>query len=175
MEPFKKITKTQALLSGAAILPALAGFVLATNAFHWAGSEFLSNQINLPWLTIGLYFFGLSIVVFRDHESRAWRLTSSYILGVISSYVVVFGALISGPLVSASRQEEFNSVAWIDVSGKNYRENPVRLAMVNDLKKRIKLVGMTHAQIFTLLGKPDSGSECTEEVCEVDPRLKTIC
>jgi hypothetical protein len=69
----------------------------------------------------------------------------------VAAILIAFGIFIVWAIQPFPRS--FDSQLWISSKDPN-----IRLAMVDDLRKSYKLIGMTRQQIYQLLGKPP-GSE----------------
>lgn len=82
-------------------------------------------------------------------------LRSKVVLSVVFLTVLLF--------LLWQRQQHFDSTAWKEAAWKSSvgPHSHARLAMVDDLLNRYKLIGMTRAQIFDLLGPP-SPSESSQ-------------
>ena len=76
------------------------------------------------------------------------HLRSKVVLSVVFLIVLLF--------LLWQRQQHFDSMMWKEAAWKTGvgPHSAARLAMVDDLLKRYKLIGMTRAQVVDLLGPP---------------------
>jgi hypothetical protein len=80
------------------------------------------------------------------------KLTKKQIAITVGAFVISAGAFLAWCAQPFSRP--FDSHLWATCT-----DHSVRLAMVGDLEKRYKLVGMTKEQIYQLLGKPPGSDD----------------
>lgn len=99
-----------------------------------------------------LFWIGLLAIVCFDCRKRNFGRSISYASGIVAGHALLILLILFGPMIGDySQRTPFDSDRWkIAVN----EQKPVRLRMVDDLRRRHKLEGMSRQDIEQLLGKP---------------------
>jgi len=135
---------------------AIAAFVLGRpiSAYHLLPTWWKSSAAWLLWLPVAV---GVLLIVLRLSR-RGNALLAPFIIGALAPYLVLYGVLVfSRPMTSRISEGPFDQHVWAEHRPQDSLDNR-RLRMVRDLMSHHLRVGMSTAELQSLLGSPDSES-----------------
>ncbi len=94
------------------------------------------------------------------------KLTRKQIWITVGGLVLILGAALAMIMPPVSRQ--FDSHTWVTCTN-----HSLRIAMVRDLQKKYKLIGMTRQQLFEILGNPDGSNSAPSATWDMGTTVGT--